>query len=195
MSVSTASRTMLHAAVALLLCATSAVAAVSVKVDPAHTSATFRVKHLTLTTISGTIAVKSADIAIGDNNVLTQANATLDLSTIDTHESDRDSDLKSDHWFEIAKYPEMTFKSTKIDAGTGPAMTIVGDLTFHGITKSITLAGTYDGTVKDNRGRTHVGYSATGTIDRTAFNLGPNFPDAVVGNNVTITIELEGIES
>jgi polyisoprenoid-binding protein YceI len=182
--------------VAILLCSSpTTIAATIAKVDPAHTSATFSVRHLTLTTVSGTIALKNVDIAIGDDDILTQANATFDLSTIDTHESDRDSDLKSDHWFDVAHYPEMTFKSTKIDAGTGGAMAIAGDLTFHGITKPVTLAGKYEGSVKDGRGRTHLGYSASGTVDRTAWNLGPNFPPAVVGDDITITIELEAIES
>jgi polyisoprenoid-binding protein YceI len=182
------------AVLVLLSCSTGALAVEAAKVDPAHTSATFSVKHLTLTTVSGTIQLKAADIALGDNNVLTQADATLDLATIDTHEMDRDADLRSDHWFDVTKYPEMTFKSTKI-TGNAAAMSIVGDLTFHGVTKSVTLDGKYEGSVKDNHGRTHVGYSATGTVDRTAWNLGPNFPVVMVGNDITITIELEAIEA
>jgi polyisoprenoid-binding protein YceI len=88
----------------------------------------------------------------------------------------------------------MTFKSTKIEPGSGNTMTIAGDLTFHGITKPVILTATYGGTVKDPRGRTHVGYSATGTIDRAQWNLGAGYPAFVVGNNVTLTIQLEAIE-
>ena len=71
-------------------------------------------KHLTLTTISGSIGVKEAKIGVAADDTLTSADAVLDLSTIDTKFSQRDDDLKSDHWFDVAKYPTMTFKSTKI---------------------------------------------------------------------------------
>jgi polyisoprenoid-binding protein YceI len=74
-------------------------------------------------------------------------------------------------------------------------MTIDGDLTMHGVTKPVSLAAKYEGTVKDPRGRTHVGYSATVTIDRTLWGIGTNYPPAVVGNDITITIELEALET
>jgi polyisoprenoid-binding protein YceI len=188
-------RTLPQLVLGLLLCASGARAAVTATVDPAHTSASFSVKHLTLTTVSGAIPLKSATIAIGDGNVLTEADATFDISKIDTHESDRDADLRSEHFFDVAKFPDMTFKSTKIDAGSAGAMTIAGDLTMHGVTKPVSLAAKFEGTIKDAKGRTHVGYTGTVTIDRTLWGIGPNYPPAVVGNEITITIELEAIES
>jgi len=172
----------------------SAVARADVSVDPPHTSVAFSVKHLTLTTVSGTIGVKSASIGVGADDVLTSAVATLDLSTIDTKVGDRDNDLRSDHWFDVAKYPLLTFKSTKI-GGDKNAMKVTGDLTFHGITNPVTLDAKYEGSVKDDKGRTHRGYSATGVIDRTKWNLGNNYPAIVVGNDVTITINLEAVSS
>jgi polyisoprenoid-binding protein YceI len=165
-----------------------------VTVDPAHTSANFSTKHLTLTTVSGTIAVKSATIAIGPADTLTSAKADLDLSTIDTKEADRDADLRSDHWFDVAHYPTMAFASTRI-TGDKNAMTIAGTLTFHGATHPVTLLAKYAGAVTDGRGRTHVGYTATGTIDRTVWGLGPGYPPAIVGNDIAITIELEAIRT
>ncbi len=162
-------------------------------VDPPHTSASFSVKHFTLTTVSGSIGVKDATIAAAPDGTLTSARADLDLTTIDTKFADRDADLKSDHWFDVAQYPTMTFASTKI-TGDKTAMTVAGTLTFHGKTNPVTLTVNYDGSVKDPRGRTHVGYSATGTIDRTLWGLGPNFPPAIVSNDIKISIELEAIE-
>jgi len=88
----------------------------------------------------------------------------------------------------------MTFKSKKVETAPDGTMTVTGDLTFHGVTKPVTLAAKYEGSVKDGRGRTHVGYNATGTLDRTAWNLGSNFPAALIGNDVTITLEFEAIE-
>ncbi len=162
--------------------------------DPSHTSANFSVKHLTLTTVSGSIGVKSATLDTAADNTLTSVAATLDLSTIDTKFAQRDDDLRSDHWFDVAKYPEMTFKSTKVTPGKD-GMTVTGDLTFHGVTKPVVLIAKYEGSVKDPRGRTHVGYTATGTIDRTQWNLGTNYPPAVVGDDITITLEFEAVES
>jgi polyisoprenoid-binding protein YceI len=163
-----------------------------VTIDPNHTSATFSVKHLTISTVSGKIGIKDATISIAPDDTLTSAKAELDLSTIDTQVADRDDDLKSDHWFDIAKYPTMTFKSTKI-TGDKTALTVVGDLTFHGKTNPVTLTAVYQGSIKDPRGRTHIGYTATGVVDRSLWNLGPNFPTAVVANEITITIQLEAI--
>jgi polyisoprenoid-binding protein YceI len=162
-------------------------------VDPPHTSASFSVKHFTLTTVRGSIGVKDATIAAAPDGTLTSAKADLDLSTIDTKFADRDADLKSDRWFDVAQYPTMTFASTKI-TGDKTAMTVAGTLTFHGKRNPVTLTANYDGSVNDPRGRTHVGYSATGTIDRTLWGLGPSFPPAIVGNDIEISIELEAIE-
>lgn len=161
-------------------------------VDPPHTSASFSVKHFTLTTVSGTIGVKTAAIAAGPDDVLTSAKADLDLTTIDTKVADRDADLKSDHWFDVAEYPTMSFVSTKI-TGDKNAMSVAGNLTFHGMTNPVTLTAKYDGSVKDPKGNTHVGYSATGTIDRTKWGLGPKYPPAIVGDDITIDIEVEAI--
>jgi polyisoprenoid-binding protein YceI len=160
-------------------------------VDLAHTSASFSVRHLTLTTVTGRIGVKEVTLVLGDGNVPKEADATLDLQAIDTHETDRDDDLRSPRWFDVANYPLMTFKSTKIESGADGTISITGDLTFHGVTKPVTLAAKYEGSVKDQKGVTHIGYSATTTLDRTAWGLGPNFPPAVVGNDVTINLELE----
>ena len=137
-----------------------------VTIDPNHTSATFSVKHLTLTTVSGKIALKDATIAIAADDTLTSAHADLDLSTIDTQVADRDDDLKSDRWFDIAKYPTMTFESTKI-TGDKSALTVAGNLTFHGKTNPVILTAKYEGSIKDPRGRTHIGYVATGIVDRS----------------------------
>jgi len=180
-------------AVALAAMALPEAARADLNVDPAHTSASFSVKHFTLTTVSGSIAVKDATIAAAPDGTLTSAKADLDLTTIDTKVADRDADLKSDHWFDVAQYPTMAFTSTKI-TGDKTAMTVAGTLTFHGKTNPVTLSANYDGSVKDPRGRTHVGYSATGTIDRTLWGLGPNYPPAIVANDIKISIELEAIE-
>ena len=86
----------------------------------------------------------------------------------------------------------MSFVSTKI-TGDKSAMTVLGNLTFHGMTNPVTLTAKFDGSIKDPRGNTHVGYSATGTIDRTKWGLGMSYPPAIVGDDIAIDIELEAI--
>jgi polyisoprenoid-binding protein YceI len=190
---STAAHVRFASALAVAALLLTARANADIVVDPAHTSASFSVKHLTLTTVSGTIGVKDATIAVAPDGALTAVHADLDLTTIDTKVADRDSDLKSDHWFDVQHDPTMTFASTKI-TGDPKAMTVLGNLTFHGKTNPVTLSAVYQGSITDRRGRTHRGYTATGTIDRTAWGLGPSFPPAIVADDITITIELEAIE-
>jgi polyisoprenoid-binding protein YceI len=171
-------------------------AAATLSVDPPHTSASFSVKHLALTTVSGSILPTSVTIVLAQGDAPASVEATFDLSTIDTREPDRDADLKSDHWFEIAKFPTMTFKSTHISTpDAGGAFTIEGDLAFHGVSKPVSLAAKIDGEIKDSKGRTHVGYSATATVDRRDWNLGLSYPPLVVGDDVTINIQLEAIKT
>ena len=88
----------------------------------------------------------------------------------------------------------MIFKSSKI-TGDAKAMTIAGDLTFHGVTKPVTLSGKYVGSIVDGRGRTHVGYSATTTFDRTQWGLGMSFPAVIVGNDITVKIDVEAVQT
>jgi polyisoprenoid-binding protein YceI len=164
--------------------------ALDLSADGPHTSASFSVKHFTVSTVSGNIAIKDAKLSTDANNVLTSAQATLDLTTIDTQYGQRDDELKSDKWFDVVKYPTMTFKSTKI-TGDKIAMTIVGDLAFHGVTNPVTLAAKYAGST-DLHGKTYVRYSATTTIDRTQWSLG-NVPPAIVGTDVTVNLELEAV--
>lgn len=164
-------------------------------VDRAHTTASFSVSHLTLTTVAGSVAIKEITLdGIGPDRLPTSIAADFDLKTIDTREADRDNDLRSDHWFDTAKYPDMIFKSSKI-TGDAKAMTIAGDLTYHGVTKPVTLAGTYVGSIVDGKGRTHVGYNATTTFDRTQWGLGTGFPSAIVGNDITVKIDVEAVQT
>jgi polyisoprenoid-binding protein YceI len=179
------------------LCALPSLASaaeVTGKLDPDHSSANFTVTHLTIAKVHGTIAIKDATIVLGDGHTLKSADATLDLTMIDTHQSQRDSDLRSQRWFDVADHPVMTFKSTSVRPGPNGTTLVTGDLTIRGITKSVSLTATYNGTVTDPRGRTHDGFSAIGTVDRTGWNLGATFPPVVVGSDVTIDLELDVIE-
>lgn len=186
-------RTLLAAALGAALAAPAAAA--DFGVDPAHSQATFTVTHLTVTKVSGQIPIQSAAVSAGPNDLPTKIDATLDLKGVDTREPDRDKDLRSDDFFDVAKYPTMTFASKKIESAPG-GFTVSGDLTFHGVTKPVTLAGRLEGKVTDGKGRTHLGYSATTTIDRRdwGLNWGKTTGGAlIVGNDVTINLTVEAV--
>ena len=180
------------AAASLLLSAVPGTRLEAATADPDHTQAHFTAKHLLISTVQGYIPVKSVQITLGANNIPSSVQATLDLTKINTNNDQRDSDLRSDQFLDVQRYPTMTFTSTQI-TGSGTSFVMNGNLTIHGVTKPVVVNGTINGTVKDNQGKTHVGYAATATIDRTQWGVGPGFPDAVVGNSISITIEAEVI--
>jgi polyisoprenoid-binding protein YceI len=168
--------------------------------DPNHSGAEFVVTHLTISHVHGTIPVTTWSGIDGQGDVPSNLSATLDAKGIDTKSADRDSDLRGDAWFDVSKYPTITFKSTLISPGLNSGtFTMTGDLTMHGVTKQITLAGKVEGSVVDSRGRRHIGYSATGTIDRRDFGLnwGKTTPGGalVAGNEVSLTINAEAVVS
>ena len=179
-------------AAAVFFAAAPGARAAEISIDPNHTTTHFAVKHLLISTVEGTIPVKSVTLTIDADKIPTAVTAVMDLTKIDTHNDQRDSDLRSAKFFDVQQFPEMTFKSTKITA-SGTNFVMNGDLTFHGVARPITVNGTLNGTITDSRGRTHVGYTATATIDRTLWGVGPGYPQAVVADAVNITIEAEAI--
>ena len=191
----------LHRTVFLCLTAVLAIggpanvaAQASATLDPNHTATHFAAKHLLISTVQGSIPIKSTSVTLGEDYIPTSVEATMEMTKIDTHNEKRDGDLRSERFLDVAQYPEMTFKSTKI-THQGNNLVINGDLTIRGVTKPVVLNGTIEGTVKDNRGRTHVGYAASTKIDRRDFNVGSTIPAAVVSNEIDITIEAEAIVS
>ncbi len=163
-------------------------------IDANHTQATFTVSHLAISRVSGKVPVTAGTVVVGTNGVPTAVTATFSAKDIDTQSADRDRDLRGADWFDTDKFPTMTFVAKSIN-GSPQSFTITGDLTMHGITKSITLAGKELGKTTDARNRTHIGYSATGTLDRRewALNFGRATPGGalVAGNDVTLDLNVE----
>jgi polyisoprenoid-binding protein YceI len=164
--------------------------------DTDHTQAEFTVTHLAISHVRGQVPLASGTIAIGANDLPTAVSATLDVKSIETQDADRDRDLRGADWFDVDKYPTMTFVAKKI-SGTPAAFTIDGDLTFHGVTKPVVLTAKEEGKIVDGRGRTHVGFSAATTIDRRDWGLdwGKTTPGGalVVANDVTIDLNVEAV--
>lgn len=168
------------------------------KIDPAHSSAEFAIKHFALSSVKGTIPVKDGSIVLpSGKDIPSSVAATLDVSAIDTKNDDRNKDLRSGDWFDVARYPTGTFKSTAI-TGTDPTkFTLAGNLTLHGITKPVTLQAQLEGKDVGGRGEKRVAFSATTTIHRRDFGLSNAATNAtgslVVGEDADISIEVEGI--
>ena len=181
---------------ALALTAALAVPALAADyaVDPNHTQATFTVTHLAISRVSGKVPVTSGTASLGANDVPTAITMTLSAKDIDTQSADRDRDLRGADWFEVDKFPTMTFVAKSV-TGTPAALTIVGDLTMHGVTKPATFTAKELGKMTDARGRTHVGYSAATTLDRRQWGLnwGRTTPGGslIAGNDVTIDLNVE----
>ena len=164
------------------------------QVDPAHSSAQFAVKHLGISTVRGTFTKVSGNVTY---DPLAVANAvvdvTIDAASVDTRVEMRDNDLRSDHFFDVQKYPTMTFKSTRVESAGANQLRVVGNLTIHGVTKPVALTVEGPSTpVNDGNGHLRIGASASATIDRTEFGVAG--APGIVGNSVALTIDVELVQ-
>jgi len=181
------------AAAALALVAPFAMAQTSTwKSDPAHSEADFSVKHLSLSNVHGRLGKVDATIVYDEKDITkSTVNATIDVTGLDTGQTPRDNHLKTDSFFDAAKYATVTFVSTSVAKG-GSGLQISGNLTLHGVTKPVVLdVSGPTGPITGMDKKLHAGFEATTTIHRLDFGVGPTFPDAVVSDEVKVTIELD----
>jgi polyisoprenoid-binding protein YceI len=159
-------------------------------VDPVHSTAQFTARHFGIVPVIGTIPIISASVQLAAGaQVPVAATAELDASRLDTHNDNRDRDLKSDHYFNVAVTPTIKFVSTKVE-GTDPAnFTIAGDLTMHGETHPVILHTKVVGSGTSPRGRHIIAYEATATIDRTQWGM--TYGPLIVGNSIDLSINVE----
>jgi polyisoprenoid-binding protein YceI len=180
-------------AVIFVLAAFTAAAQTSTWIpDKAHSEVDFSVLHMSLSNVHGRFGNVGGSITINDADVTkSTVNVTIDVTAVDTGQTARDNDLKSANFFDVAQFPAATFVSTSV-ARNGSGLTVVGNLTVHGVTKPVTLqvegpTGPLPGMDK----KTHAGYSATTTIDRTDFGIGTKYPAAMLGDQIKLNIELD----
>ncbi len=171
-------------------------AAADFVLDANHTQAQFTVVHMGFGHVQGQIPVAGGTVTTGTGDLPTAITATLSVKDIDSHSADRDRDLRGADWFEVDKFPTITFVAKQI-TGTPQAFKIVGDLTMHGVTKPVTLNGKEVGKITDTRGRTHIGYSASGTLDRRDWNLvwGRTVLGGalIAGNDIALDLNVEAV--
>jgi polyisoprenoid-binding protein YceI len=166
-------------------------------IDVGHSAIHFWVRHMVISKVHGRFAKWSGAIAL-DAQDLTKSSVEVrvDAASIDTQVADRDTHLKSPDFLDVARYPELTFRSKKIEKAAG-GYRVTGDLTLHGVTKEVTLEAEFAGTGKDPWGNERAGFSAKAALDRREFGLTWNAAveagGVLVGEKVEIAIELEAI--
>jgi polyisoprenoid-binding protein YceI len=165
------------------------------KIDAAHSEADFSIKHMSISTVHGSFRGVAGTIHFDPANVAKSGvEATIDVTSVDTGVAARDTHLKSGDFFDVAKFPTMTFKSTRVEK-TGEGYAVHGDLTLHGVTKPVVLQLETPGKEESDGKATHRGFTARTTINRKDFGLNWNgsLPsgDAMLGDDVRIELDIE----
>jgi len=164
-------------------------------IDPAHSEIDFVVRHMAVSNVHGRFGNIQGNVVMNDTDATkSSVQVTIDVTTLDTGVSQRDTDLKSSNFFDVAKFPTATFASTTV-VKNGTHLTVSGNLTLHGVTRPVELD--VDGPSAPVPGmdhKPHSGFSASTTIGRKYFGVGPNVPAAMVGDEIKLTIELEVVK-
>jgi polyisoprenoid-binding protein YceI len=169
-------------------------------IDPAHSHVEFAVRHLMISTVkgrfgvvTGTVKTDEADPAKGEVDV------TIDAASIDTREAQRDAHLKSADFFDVERFPVISFRGSRISDVSGDRFTLTGDLSIHGVTREVTLDVTSEGRGKDPWGGERAGFSATTKIKRSEFGLTWNqvleTGGIAVGDEIKIALDIEAVKS
>ena len=181
--------------------ATAAPVTTTWNIDPAHSSAEFKVKHMMISSVKGSFSGLSGVLTENTADAtLSSVEASVDVATVHTGDEKRDGHLKSADFFDAEKYPKLTFKSTSVTKKGGSECAVAGDLTIHGVTKPATFA--VDGPSapgKDPYGNTRIGLSATAKINRKDFGLAWNTAletgGFLVGDEIAITLDVEFVKA
>lgn len=165
-------------------------------IDPQHSQAGFSIRHMMLSNVRGAFSKVSGTVEYDPAKpAASKVNATIEMSSVDTHDAKRDEHLRSADFFDVEKYPTMTFKSTKVTPRGKEGLTVTGDLTLHGVTKQVVL--NVEGPtaeLKDPKGAKR-GASATTKIHRKDFGITYNKQldngGVALGEDVDVTLDVE----
>jgi len=165
------------------------------QLDPAHSAAQFAVRHMGISTVRGAFT-KIQGTVLYDHSDPTKSSVevTIDAASVDTRVEMRDNDLRSPKFFDVEKFPTLTFKSKRVETAGEGKLKVTGDLTIHGVTHEVALdvEGPTEA-MKDPRGNMHMGASATTKIDRRDFGM-TNLPAAMVADDIAITLDVEMVK-
>ena len=165
-------------------------------IDPVHTYVGFVIKHMMVSKVRGRFATFSGKLVTGENPLNSSVTAEIDLASIITGSEQRDQHIRSADFFEVETYPTMTYRSTGIRQDGGDYV-IDGELTLKGVTKSVPLTLELNGFGPDPFGGTRAGFTATGELSRSEFNVSFNAPmangGAVVADKISLSLEIEAV--
>jgi polyisoprenoid-binding protein YceI len=174
-----------------------AASADSYEIDPAHTQVIFKVRHLGITTVTGTFGTFSGAFDFDPADFETASvSAAIDVASIDTGVEARDNHLRTSDFFDVENHPEITFKSTKVQNIEGKSFELVGDLTMRGVTKPVTLDIEFVGTATDPYENEKAAFTASTEINRMDFGVSwgavLETGGLVVSEEVRILLEVQG---
>jgi polyisoprenoid-binding protein YceI len=165
-------------------------------VDPIHSSVEFHVKHLGIATVKGQFNEFEGTLEVDGDSA--RAHGTVNVASVDTREPQRDEHLRSADFFEVERFPQIAFRSTSIRPLDDEEFEIDADLTIHGVTRSVTLEATLEGSETDPQGKERIGVSASAQINRSdygmKFNAALGSGNLVVADKVKILVEVSAVK-
>ncbi|MFZ0733975.1 MAG: YceI family protein [Candidatus Sulfotelmatobacter sp.] len=170
-------------------------------IDPVHSNAQFKVKHMMISNVKGEFTAVTGSLKFDtENTANAYVEASIDATTINTRDPQRDAHLKSADFFDAEKFPTLTFKSTRVAKKGDGELAVTGDLMIHGVTRSVVFdVEGPSAPMKDPWGNTRIGLSATTRINRKDFGLTWNSTletgGILVGDEVTITLDVQFIKA
>jgi polyisoprenoid-binding protein YceI len=167
-------------------------------IDAVHSEVGFSVRHMMVSKVRGRFTSFSGQVVTGDDPTASSVNAEIDLASINTGNEQRDEHIRSADFFEVETYPTMTYRSTGVRVEDGDYI-VDGELTLKGVTKNVSLNLELNGFGPDPYGGTRAGFTATGELSRSEFNVAFNAPMAnggvVVSDKVTLHLEIEAVKA
>jgi polyisoprenoid-binding protein YceI len=165
-------------------------------VDPSHSEVGFSVRHLAVAKVKGTFETFEAVVTLAEDPLQSSVTASIDLSSINTRDEQRDGHLKSGDFFDVGTHPQMTFASTSVTP-TREGHKVVGELTVKDVTRTVELDLEFNGIGPDPWGGTRAGFSAETEISRKDFGIDFNIPmdggGVVIGDKIKVFLEVEAV--
>lgn len=171
----------------------------SYSIDPAHSRMGFVARHAMVTKVRGSFDEFEGSVTTGAQLADATVSVTLQTASVDTRNADRDGHLRTGDFFDVATYPTITFTSTEVSAPAADTLSIVGDLTIKGVTKSVTIDFDYAGGATDPFGMQRVGFEGSTTLLRSdygiSFNAALETGGVLVSDKITLEIEISAVKN
>ncbi len=165
-------------------------------IDPVHSDVSFKVRHLMIANVRGKFHSVDGEIVVAEDPRDSHVTASIDVSSVDTGNEQRDNDIRSPGFLNVEQYPTMTYRSRALHP-RGGSFLVEGELTLHGVTRDVELQADVNGFIKDPYGADRVGISAVTQISRRDFGITIDLPldggGVVIGDSVEVALEIEAV--